>query len=601
MGSEKQIRLNKSDYELDTFTKVSLGGASFWICIKAENSMIFFDDCAHMGGKLKFNGNFVCSQHGWTFKPDGSNLNLGSPGLRKLNIKFENFQFIEFTIPTKINLARSFLKKKLTIEVISHASLLLTYGEFKVLFDPWIFGPAYYGSWHLYPSANVQINDLKVDVIIITHPHPDHFHLETLSKLDKSTPIYFPDFPSQIIQSELNDLGWNNVITSSWGDSVQLSEHINLTFLRPRSNWEDSATYIAIEDEGTVFTWLNLVDAGSVIDEYALPQLDLLTSAFDQGASGYPLTWRHIKDEVKIGILKNQKKNNLELLPSRAKQLSARYFLPFAGHWRLGLPNHQKYAEQIPHTTFEELEKAFELQCPETEVLKVLPGEIYDFLTQQIQKSSINSIEYPDFSAVECLSESTDELQFSTVYPNFREFMETLVSKSEAYMVEKVNFTVSTENDDYQETFCFSSSNFLKSDTIEVTVEIPSKILFLLGSGKANWDHVAIGYWGTWDRAPNIYPANFMRLLQSGYTAPYSNKNFKVSKSDSAVLETAISDLIESNPSEVTRILNRAGLPCISCSRQNSETLKNAFEIHGLDLDSNPWVLSELRSLNVQV
>ncbi len=599
MGSEKQIRLNKSDYELETFTKVDLGGANFWICIKAENSMVFFDECAHMGGKLKFNGNFVCSQHGWTFKPDGSNINLGSPGLRKINIRFENIEVIEFTIPTKINQERALLKKKLTIEVISHASLLLTYGEFKVLFDPWIFGPAYYGSWHLYPSANVQMNDLKVDVIIITHPHPDHFHLETLSKLDRSTPIYFPDFPSQIIQSGLQDLGWVNVIATAWGDSIPLSENINLTFLRPRSNWEDSATYITIEDNGTVFNWLNLVDAGSVIDEYALPQLDLLTSAFDQGASGYPLTWKHIKDEVRIGILRNQKKNNLELLPSRAKQLSATYFLPFAGHWRLGLPAHQKYAEQIPHTTFEEIEKAFELNCPDTEVLKVIPGMMYDFLARKIQKSSINTVEYPDFSVPDWPRDSTDEFELRSVFTEFREFMKTLVSKSEAYRAEKVNFTVRTENDDYHETFCFYSSDFLKSDTMEVTVEIPNKILFLLASGKANWDHVAIGYWGTWDRVPNIYPANFMRLLQSGHTTPYSNENFKVSKLNSEILGSAISDLIESNPNEITRILNRAGLPCISCSRQNSETLKNAFEIHGLDLDSIPWVLSEIRSLNM--
>ena len=599
MSSDELIRLNKSDYEVETFTKVELGGSSFWICIKAENSMVFFDECAHMGGSLKFNGNFVCSQHGWTFKPDGSNINLGSPGLRKIRIKFENIEVIEFAVPTKINQERGMLKKKLTIEVISHASLLLTYGEFKVLFDPWIFGPAYYGSWHLYPSANVQVDDLKVDVIIITHPHPDHFHLETLLKLDRSIPIYFPDFPSQIIQKGLENIGWKNVIASAWGDSIPLSEYINLTFLRPRSNWEDSATYITIEDEGTVFTWLNLVDAGSVINEYALPQLDLLSSAFDQGASGYPLTWQHIKDEVKIGILKNQKKNNLQQLPSRANQLSALYFLPFAGHWRLGLPTHQKYAEQIPHTTFEEVEKAFELQSPETEVLKVIPGEMYDFLARQIQKSSINTVEYRNFSAAKYPSESTDEIELSSIITEFRGFMKTLVSKSEAYRAEKVNFTVCTENKDYRETFCFCSFNFLKSDAMEVTVEIPNKILFLLASGKANWDHVAIGYWGTWNRAPNIYPANFMRLLQSGHTTPYSNDNFKVSKSNSAILELAISDLIESNPNEVTRILNRAGLPCISCSRQNSETLKNAFEIHGLDLDSIPWILSEIQSLNI--
>lgn len=599
MGSEKLISLNKSNFEFEKFTKVDLGGVNFWICVKPEKSVIFFDECAHMGGNLKFNGNFVCNQHGWTFKPDGSNINLGSPGLRKINIRFENIEVIEFMVPTKINKDRGLLKKKLTLEVISHASLLLTYGEFKVLFDPWIFGPAYYGSWHLYPSADVQVSDLKVDAIVITHPHPDHFHLETLSKLDKSIPIYFPDFPSQIIQRDLEDLGWQNVIASAWGHSLPVSENINLSFLRPRSNWEDSATYISIEDEGTVFSWLNLVDAGSVIHEYVLPELDLLTSAFDQGASGYPLTWRHIKDETKTGILKNQKQQNLQLLPTRANQLGAKYFLPFAGHWRLGLPSHQKYAEQIPHTTFEEVEKAFELHCPETKVLKVLPGKMYDFLAQEIQESTINTVEYSNFSGMECPNESADEIDVNNVFTEFGKFMKKLVSTSEAYRSEKVHFTVRSENNVYHETFCFGSSEFLKSDPIEITVEIPNKILLLLASGKANWDHVAIGYWGTWDRAPNVYPANFMRLLQSGHTTPYSNENFRVSKSNSAILESVISDLIESNPNGVSRILSRAGLPCISCSRQNSETLKTAFEIHGLDVDSIPWVLSEMRSLNI--
>ncbi len=601
MGSEELIRLSKSNYEFETFTRIDFGGSNFWIFIKVENSIVFFDECAHMGGKLKFNGNFVCSNHGWTFKPDGSNVNPGSPGLRKINIKFENSEIIEFTIPSKIIQDRGVLNKKLTIEVISHATLLLTYGDFKVLFDPWIFGTAYYGSWHLYPSVAVQVSDLEIDAIIITHPHPDHFHLETLSMLDQSTPIYFPDFPSQIINRGLQEVNWKNVKPSSWGDSIRLSEDMNLTFLRPRSNWEDSATYITIEDEGTVFTWLNLVDAGSVINEYALPKLDLLSSAFDQGASGYPLTWKHIKDNVKTEILNYEKRQNLQQLPARANQLSAMHFLPFAGHWRLGLPNHQKYAGQIPHTTFEEVEESFLLHCPETKVLKVPPGKMYDFLTQQVEESSINVVEYPDLPAVESPNELYDENGLSNVSIEFQRFMKILMSKSEAYKVEKVNFSVRSDGDDFHETFCFCSSEFLTSAAIDITVEIPTKILILLASGKANWDHVAIGYWGTWDRAPNIYPANFMRLLQSGYTAPYSNKNFKVSKSDSAVLETAISDLIESNPSEVTRILNRAGLPCISCSRQNSETLKNAFEIHGLDLDSNPWVLSELRSLNVQV
>ena len=41
VGLEELIRLNKSSYAFETFTRVNLGSANFWICIKAENSVVF--------------------------------------------------------------------------------------------------------------------------------------------------------------------------------------------------------------------------------------------------------------------------------------------------------------------------------------------------------------------------------------------------------------------------------------------------------------------------------------------------------------------------------------------------------------------------------
>jgi hypothetical protein len=55
--------------------------------------------------------------------------------------------------------------------------------------------------------------------------------------------------------------------------------------------WEDSAVLVKVLDDSTDFVWLNQVDAGAPYDIENLDRIDLLSSAFDQGASGYPLTW----------------------------------------------------------------------------------------------------------------------------------------------------------------------------------------------------------------------------------------------------------------------------------------------------------------------
>jgi CMP-N-acetylneuraminate monooxygenase len=595
------FRIHKNDFELEHFTRIRLNNVDLWLCVREKNSVIFYDECAHMGGRLYYKKGFVCNQHGWTFLSDGSNVNQGSPGLRRPKVKFEDNECIEIEMQTKPSQLKVPLVRPLTVEVISHACLLLTYDTKRILFDPWIFGPAYYGSWHLFPEPQISAKDLDVDAIVITHPHPDHFHLETLRQLDSEIPIYFPRFPSRIIENGLSEIGWKNIKPSGWNESIEVDENFKLSFIRPRSNWEDSATLFSIEDNGCVFSWLNLVDAGSVLDPQSIPEIDLLSSAFDQGASGYPLTWNHIGESAKKGILAEQKKQTLAMLSSRAVQFTPKYFLPFAGHWRLGLPEHQIYADKIPHTTFKEIDANFLANAPETIVLGVTPGNRFDFLKKEVTSSSINFVKFNSkFRATQILRAKQD-LASGILISEFEKKMEGLTQNSEAFRVEKVNFKVLVPELNYVGCFPFASLDSLDADPIEISVEVPLDIFALYAEGSANWDHIAIGYWGVWDRSSNVYPANFMRLLQAGRATPYSNRSFFDSKSDDRLLEASIADLLETHFESVSSILNRAGLPCISCTRTNGETLRNALEIHSVDLSANPWIISELRSIGSDV
>lgn len=593
--------LNKSDYEHGKYIKVDVSGVAVWLKITDGGSIAFYDECGHMGGSLKHSGssNFVCKVHGWTYDLDGKNLNEGSPGLRKVKIVSEDAYTIVLLLPVKQARKQSDLIKDLIIKVHSHACLTLQYSETKLLFDPWLFGSAYYGSWHLQPDPVFNQTDIKPTGIIITHPHPDHFHLDTLRRLDPNIPIYFPNFPSRLIEKGLSELNWKNINPVGWGEITRICENLSFEFLRPRSMWEDAAVLTTLEDDGVVFQWLNLVDAGSVIDEFSLPDLDLLSSAFDQGASGYPLTWNHLDQVRKVRILEEQKKQTLKLLPARSKRLKAKYFLPFAGHWRLGLSEHKEYADSIPHTSFSEIIQSFALEAENTEVLALKPGLQFNFFnknTSELQMSESPSGQLKEFDKIDF---SVDKFRISSLIENFEKRMSLLQKSAFAFNVEPINFEVNVPEIDYKGKFNFPCPVSTSEDIISISVEITAYIFKLFADGRANWDHIAIGYWGKWNRSPNVYPANFMRLLQSGDTTEYAVVGTMISASEGELLKSTVGDLIEKNPKAVGMVLNRAGLPCVTCTHSNAEKLSDALAIHNVDLDANPWIIKELMAINL--
>jgi len=592
MSEYQDFTVQKASKDFGIFRRHIIENVPIWLKVLPLNSEVFFDECAHMGGQLSHSNGFTCKSHGWTYSETGNNLNPKSPGLRRVEVVYENENSIVLRLRKKTPFETDVLDSELKISVLSHACLQLEHGSKKILFDPWLSGTAFYGSWFLEPNLEIQPSQLKVDAIIITHPHPDHFHLETLDLMDKSTPIYFPGFPSKIIEKGLRSIGWKNLYQVPWDFEFEVCDSIFLRFLQPRSLWEDSATLLRVVKETTIFTWLNLVDAGSVIDEYLIPSLDLLSSAFDQGASGYPLTWTQISEKNQVKILEAQKSQKLLNLPAKASQLRARHFLPFAGHWRLRLSEHMKYAESIPHTTFGQLEESFKTLAPDTKFLGLLPGATYDF----------NSNTTTIFETEKAIrkTEESEQLVIAKVEVTSRDrkafanFMSELTDASTIYDSEHVEFCVQVEQTSIKEIFLFGQET---EEKIKISVTIPVRIYLLLANRVANWDHVAIGYWGKWVRTPNKYPANFMRLLQVGKPDGYECQFQLDEEFTDELLRKTIAELMEKNPKEFIQLLTRVGLPCGACSLTNSETLAQALAIHRVDLGSKPWFIRELAAI----
>ncbi len=97
------------------------------------------------------------------------------------------------------------------IKYLAHSSFIAECGKTKILFDPWLKGPAYLNQWYLWPLPPEGSEKLKVDIILISHGHEDHLHPETLKSLDKSAHVFFPFQWKAGVKGFLNHLGYAEV------------------------------------------------------------------------------------------------------------------------------------------------------------------------------------------------------------------------------------------------------------------------------------------------------------------------------------------------------------------------------------------------------
>lgn len=539
--------------------------------------------CPHQGGAVEFCDEkecFVCPIHQWEFdKNTGKQINSNKMGLKSYEIiENEGALYVNIIRETVDNKVLQKINEYPIIKLHAHACIEVIYNDFHLLCDPWLEGPAFLGAWLQYPPANVGIKDLKPDAIWISHEHSDHFHIPTLEKIDKNIPIYIPAFPNGRMEMELEKLGFKNIYIMPWGEKVNINSSISITTYQPSSLWNDAFVLIEIGS----FKFLNLNDAG-INHQVAklVGPVHAIASSFSPGASGYPLTWEHISETQKKAIMTNSRQGILKMLEQAAEIYGATYIFPFASHFTLWKPEHDKYSKQLLRNTVSDVVEYF--KDKPYKVIDIFPGGVWNTSTDSVENVTFHSKKEQVLEA--CKKFASNEqpiLEKRLSKEKLIEYFLNLNNIPEMIFCEDLTCSVQTVYDsEVTHTLNFKVQQGVLeivnkiADVPNITMKIPENILYYIIENNESWDEATIGYWCVFSRNPDVYHADFWRILQ----APYYKKSVNL---DRITENISIAEILEQKGELAERILGRSGLYCGGCQGSIYETLEQGAIAHGL-------------------
>jgi CMP-N-acetylneuraminate monooxygenase len=614
--------------------RVEIASASYFLVRSGDELRLLSAVCPHKGGMVQdAEDHFQCPRHGWRFDySTGRCLNAPTRSLSSFPV-LERGGILYAELPSRALQRggdRPPLAVPLTFQLHAHACLEIRYRGFTLLTDPWLAGPAFFGSWALWPPPRVDASRLRPDAIWISHEHSDHFHPQTLAQLPRETPVYLPDFPNRRLPARLAALGFTDVRPMPFGETVQLDEDLTLTCFEPASMWND--TILLVEANG--FRYLNLNDAGvnHKIAQLVAP-VDLISSSFSPGASGYPATWLHLTREEKVAISEQSRQGSLDMLRDATRVYGARYLLPFASFFTLWHPEHRRYLELLRKNAPADVAAAFE--DTDVEVIDLFPGEVWNAQNGKRTRLPFEGREhvFDTDKMARYADESWDEAVFQADFPQPYGLGQARV---EGHLL-RLNETPEMR-------FCEDLTCVLRGFDGEgrfpvevafevaghrlrllpeppaepnLTIEVPLGILGQLVQEGLSWDEAFIGYWCRLNRSPNVYHAGFWRLLQAPYyrravagsavgeAAGARPENRRASGAPGQLPaegaqelgpDSTIAEVLEAHGRPADLILRRHGLYCFGCSRSPFETIRLGAQKHGLTDHELERLVAELKA-----
>lgn len=225
----------------------------------------------------------------------------------------------------------------------------------KILFDPWLIGNAYYGSWSIYPNLNLDFNIFNdIDYIHISHIHPDHLHDQTL-KLLPNVPVLIHNWTDKFVKRKIESLGKNVIeldhgvpfIDGDLSLEVYAADGCNpqacFNFfgcgkLTPPGASYGIDTFSLITDGSYRIAQIN--DCPYELAKTSLDKIlpvDLLLVGYT-GASSYPQCW-YDEGEILNRKINKKRQHFLDMGLKYIKHLKPKYYSPYAGTYVLSGKN----------------------------------------------------------------------------------------------------------------------------------------------------------------------------------------------------------------------------------------------------------------------
>ena len=262
---------------------------------------------------------------------------------------------------------------------LSSASVIINHEKTNILCDPWLVDGEFYGSWFHYPSLNFKPEEFNfVDYIYISHIHPDHLSMKTLSRMDKKIPIIILNYVDKFLKRNIERLGFN-VIELEHNKRTHLKDNLYINILAAHyCNPELCSKLMGCSNVEKIFGATSL-DSMSIIDngkevvvntndcpfeiakfsadaikEY-YKNIDFLLVGYS-GAGPYPQCFDMLTDQEKNDAAIKKKKQFFNQAESYVNLFQPKFFMPFAGRYTLG----GKLADLNDQRGVPELEEAFD-------------------------------------------------------------------------------------------------------------------------------------------------------------------------------------------------------------------------------------------------
>ena len=583
-----------------------------YILSQTDNEIILFSAiCPHLHNvvsELEADC-WKCPSHEWIFDPkSGCSINTPNESLTKFSVLIEDgVLFADIPEKMKQNI-KNFSGEKILpkITLVGNAAILVQWESYNFLFDPWIEGPAVFGSWITYPPSNIRVDDLpKIHGIFISHEHSDHFHEFTLKKFDKHIPIFVPDFDNERLEFRLKKLGFSNITSLKSGIGFQLSDKVRITSFSSGSVWNDSIFFMQLGN----FSILNINDAGFNWSlKTIIKDIDLLCIQFSP-ASGYPATWNHISEKSKLDLMHKRNDGMLHMIKGLVEILNPKFILPFANFNQLYLPEHRKFVEIQPRNSPQSVVDT--LEEFDVNVLNIIPGESWDGKNNSFQRTGNM---YQNTNLLETVIEDKElidknkkfvpkdfDLTFNDIKNYFEDFHDSEISKEIGdydFILEIVN-----GHEIIHSVIKFSNGKISCENTNSSSkntymyMKCPGPIVQEIIKNDLSWDEIQSGYWCEFDRNPDVYNIGLWKLLHAPWRARLS---FQKSKSIQISDKTSIADIIENGNKETIKILEKFGLYCAGCEASIGENMKDGCSIHGLTDDETHKLISEIKKTSTK-